>query len=157
MTKSVLFVQTPLDTMTLVETDGAISELRFGERTEDGERLQSTPLLRKAEAELKEYFSGARKTFSIPLAPRGTAFQRAVWNALEKIPYGATASYGDIAKQIGNPKAARAVGMANNKNPLPIFIPCHRVIGADGGMAGYGAGLDKKKFLLALEEKQARR
>ena len=156
MTKSVLFTHTPLGTMTLVETDGKLSELRFSERAQDGERLQSTPLLRKADRELTEYFSGARKAFSVPLAPRGTPFQRAVWDALITIPYGATASYGDIARQIGNPKAARAVGMANNRNPLPIFIPCHRVIGADGSMVGYGSGLDKKEFLLALESKPAR-
>jgi methylated-DNA-[protein]-cysteine S-methyltransferase len=144
-------IQTPLGSMTLVENGTAITELRFGERLLADERPQSTPLLRMAAQELMEYFGGTRKAFTVPLSPEGTTFQQSVWKALEQIPYGTTASYGEIAKRIGKPKASRAVGMANNKNPLPVFIPCHRVIGADGKLVGYGAGLDKKEFLLALE------
>ena len=90
-------------------------------------------------------------TFDLPLAPKGTAFQQSVWRALESIPYGEVRSYGDIARQIGNPKACRAIGGANNRNPIAIVIPCHRVIGADGRLVGYGGGLDKKEMLLSLE------
>jgi methylated-DNA-[protein]-cysteine S-methyltransferase len=153
---SVLTVQTPLGKLTLAEKNGVLAELRFGERTQTGEREQSTPLLRKAARELIEYFGGTRKTFSVPLAPPGTAFQQAVWSALMTIPYGETRAYGEIAGHIGKPKAARAVGMANHRNPLPIFIPCHRVIGADGRLTGYGGGMDKKEFLLKLEASIAR-
>ena len=88
----------------------------------------------------------------MPLAPEGTPFQIAVWSALQEIPYGCTCSYGDIAKKIGNPNAARAVGMANNKNPISIIVPCHRVIGANGTLVGYGGGIDIKKYLLELEK-----
>ena len=110
------------------------------------------PLLQQAVQELDEYFAGRRTVFTVPLAPEGTPFQLTVWQALQNIPYGSTCSYGEIAAAIGNPKASRAVGMANNKNPLPIFIPCHRVIGANGKLVGYGGGLDIKEKLLALEQ-----
>lgn len=111
------------------------------------------PLLKQAVQELEEYFHSSRREFTLPLVPQGTPFQLSVWQALQTIPYGTTCSYGEIAAAIGNPKACRAVGMANNKNPLPILIPCHRVIGANGKLVGYGAGLDIKKQLLALEQK----
>ena len=104
-----------------------------------------------AEDQLRRYFAGELKIFQLPLRPEGTAFQRAVWQALQTIPYGETRSYGQIAAQIGRPKASRAVGMANNRNPISILIPCHRVVGADGSLTGYGGGLDKKEFLLKLE------
>jgi len=104
-----------------------------------------------AVAQLEEYFAGKRRTFDLPLAPRGTAFQRSVWKALTKIPYGETASYGEIARRIGQPTASRAVGLANGANPLPIIVPCHRVIGADGSLTGFGGGPDVKRKLLALE------
>ena len=103
-----------------------------------------------------EYFSGRRQVFTLPLALEGTPFQHRVWEALRKIPYGSTCSYGEVAAAVGNPKASRAVGMANNRNPLPVLIPCHRVIGADGGLVGYGGGLDIKKKLLALERGKTR-
>ena len=103
--------------------------------------------------QLSEYFSGTRTEFDIPLAPKGTPFQQRVWQELYKIPYSETVSYGEIARRIGNPKAARAVGMANNKNPWLIVVPCHRVIGADGSLVGYGGGLSIKSFLLELEKK----
>ncbi|MBN1776599.1 MAG: methylated-DNA--[protein]-cysteine S-methyltransferase [Clostridiales bacterium] len=146
-------IETPLGNMTLAEADGKLTELRLKARENDGERKQSTPLLRKAAQELNEYFDGKRKAFSVPLQPSGTAFQQAVWAALQAIPYGETRAYGEIARQLGKPNAARAVGMANNRNPLPVFIPCHRVIGANGKLVGYGGGLRIKEFLLKLETK----
>ena len=103
------------------------------------------------ESQLREYFAGQRREFDLRLAPEGTEFQRAVWRALQTIGYGETRSYGDIAKQIARPQAVRAVGAANGRNPLPIVIPCHRVIGSDGSLTGFGGGLDSKRFLLALE------
>lgn len=104
-----------------------------------------------AMAQLQEYFSGSRHTFDLPLDVRGTAFQRAVWSQVMRIPYGATATYGDIAQLVGKPRASRAVGGAVGANPLPIVIPCHRVIGAQGLLTGFGAGLDTKEALLRLE------
>lgn len=124
-----------------------ITELKFGScgvETPDA-------VTEKAKTELEEYFAGVRKSFSVPIKPAGTDFQKKVWAALRDIPYGETASYGEIAKRIGNPKACRAVGMANNRNPIAIIIPCHRVIGAGGALTGYAGGLDKKEFLLKLE------
>jgi O-6-methylguanine DNA methyltransferase len=101
--------------------------------------------------QLQEYFSGARRVFDLPLDVRGTTFQRAVWSQVVRIPYGATATYSDIAQLVGKPKASRAVGGAVGANPLPIVIPCHRVIGAEGALTGFGAGLQKKEALLRLE------
>lgn len=114
--------------------------------------LNETPLIRKAAEQLMEYLAGKRKAFDLPLEPEGTPFQKAVWKALTGIPYGKTRTYKDIAESIGNPKACRAVGMANNKNPIAILIPCHRVIGAGGKLVGYAGGLDIKKKLLDLEK-----
>jgi len=105
--------------------------------------------------QLQEYFAGRRTRFDLPLAPRGTAFQQAVWAQLLRIPFGATASYGDIARAIGKPAAVRAVGGANHRNPLSIVIPCHRVIGADGSLTGYGGEMHRKRALLALESRVA--
>lgn len=141
---------TPLGPVSITEEDGAIVGVEFsgGEETEI-----ASPLLKKAFEELEEYFAGARRTFDLPLRPRGTPFQRAVWDALLEIPYGQTRSYKDIALAVGRPKAYRAVGMANNRNPISVFIPCHRVIGAGGQLVGYGGGLDKKRYLLDLEKK----
>jgi methylated-DNA-[protein]-cysteine S-methyltransferase len=110
--------------------------------------------LRPVLMQLKEYFAGERTRFDLPLAPRGTAFQKAVWTALLRIPFGETASYGDIARAIGKPAASRAIGGANHRNPIAIVIPCHRVIGADGSLTGYGGGLDHKRLLLALEARK---
>jgi methylated-DNA-[protein]-cysteine S-methyltransferase len=102
--------------------------------------------------QLKEYFAGKRGEFDVPLQFAGTDFQNRVWKALCKIPYGTTISYGELAKRVGNPKASRAVGLANGRNPIGIVVPCHRVIGANGTLTGYGGGLDRKKFLLDLEQ-----
>jgi methylated-DNA-[protein]-cysteine S-methyltransferase len=107
--------------------------------------------LRPVVTQLKEYFAGERTRFDLRLAPQGTAFQKAVWAALLRIPFGETASYGDIARAIGKPAATRAIGGANHRNPIAIVIPCHRVIGADGSLTGYGGGLDTKRLLLELE------
>ena len=102
-------------------------------------------------AQLEDYFAGGRRDFDLPLAPVGTDFQRRVWRALTSIPYGETISYGELARRIGNPQAARAVGLANGANPLPIIVPCHRVIGANGSLTGFGGGLPIKQALLVLE------
>mgnify|MGYP002798271360 FL=1 len=114
-------------------------------------RGEETPLLRAAREALMAYFAGERRDFDLPLAPAGTDFQRAVWEALRAIPYGGTRTYGEIAAAVGRPKAVRAVGQANHVNPLPIFIPCHRVVGKGGALTGYAGGLDLKRALLALE------
>ena len=108
--------------------------------------------LRDAREQLEEYFAGTRQEFSIPLDAAGTEFQQAVWQALREIPYGVAISYGELARRIGNPRAVRAVGLANGRNPISIIVPCHRVIGADGSLTGYGGGLERKRFLLALEK-----
>ncbi|MGQ4659974.1 methylated-DNA--[protein]-cysteine S-methyltransferase [Lysobacter sp. F6437] len=109
------------------------------------------PLLLRLHQQLDEYFAGTRRTFDLPLAPRGTAFQCEVWRTLASIPYGETVSYAQLATQIGKPSATRAVGAANGRNPLPIVLPCHRVIGANGSLTGFGGGLPTKQFLLQLE------
>lgn len=114
-------------------------------------KIQETELILKVKSQLDEYFSRKRKVFDLPLNPQGTAFQKRVWQALTQIKYGKTCCYKDIAFAVGNPKASRAVGMANNKNPIPIIIPCHRVIGKNGNLTGYAGGLDVKRELLALE------
>lgn len=121
------------------------------EAVPEGASLEETPLIKGAARQLSEYFAGKRKAFDLPLAPEGTDFQKRVWEELTKIPYGETRSYGELAAALGNPRAARAVGMANNRNHLMIVIPCHRVIGADGSLTGFGGGLGMKRALLALE------
>ena len=113
---------------------------------------QEDPFLQNVKKQLEEYFSGKRKKFDISLAPSGTLFQKSVWQALQKIPYGQTVSYKNVAEKINNPKAIRAVGMANNRNPIAIIIPCHRVIGSNGNLVGYAGGLKLKQKLLELEK-----
>jgi methylated-DNA-[protein]-cysteine S-methyltransferase len=110
---------------------------------------------RRVKRQLEEYFDGRRRTFDVPLAPDGTDFQRAVWHALTTIPYGTTCSYRDLALRIDQPRALRAVGAANGANPIPIIIPCHRVIGSDGSLTGFGGGLDSKRWLLDLERSRS--
>ncbi len=117
----------------------------------DWSAKRSDPLALLAEKQIREYLAGERQVFDLPLNPAGTDFQKKVWQALLEIPYGKTETYGGIAARIGNPKAARAVGMANNRNQIAIIIPCHRVIGADGSLVGYAGGLDIKKSLLQKE------
>ena len=142
--------ETALGSVTFVEEDGALLAITT-QHTYEGERLE-TSLIKEAYRQLSEYLIGERKSFDLPLNPRGTVFQQQVWKALCDIPYGETRSYKQIAEAIGNPKAVRAVGMANNRNPLLIVVPCHRVIGANGKLVGYGAGIEKKEFLLKLEK-----
>src|SRR2546426_11214528 len=117
---------------------------------DDGHRPASE-LLARARRQLTEYFARARTTFDLPLDPPGTAFQRRVWDALRTIPYGATSSYGELARRLGDPHATRAVGAANGKNPIPIIVPCHRVVGARGELTGFGGGMDRKRWLLEHE------
>lgn len=143
-----LFYDSPIGPMTLVQEGEVLTRLDFNTPSQAEE---TTPLLLEARRQLQEYFAGERKAFALPLAPAGTAFQKKVWAALREIPWGETRSYGDIARAIGKPTACRAVGMANGRNPLPVFIPCHRVIGTNGSITGYSGGLEKKRFLLRLE------
>lgn len=145
---------TPLGKIAIGMEGGAVTRLIFGEKLPEGAVVLELPTVLSAccKQELEEYFAGTRQTFDLPLAPKGTAFQQKVWAALREIPYGQTRSYGEIAAAVGNPKASRAVGMANHQNPISILIPCHRVIGKDGSLTGYGGGLDKKKWLLELEQ-----
>ena len=139
--------------ITIAEKAGKVSALSFGvHRIPEGVE-KNTGLIIEAKRQLEEYFQGRRTEFQLPLAPEGTAFQRQVWEKLQRIPYGETRTYKEIAKQMGNERACRAVGMANHRNPIAIMIPCHRVIGKDGGPRGYAGGVDKKCFLLELERR----
>lgn len=115
------------------------------------ERRDDAPPFAEAKAQIAAYFAGELTEFSLPLAPQGTDFQKRVWETLRAIPFGATISYGELARRIGDPNASRAVGLANGRNPLSIIVPCHRVIGANGKLTGYGGGLPRKQALLALE------
>jgi len=117
----------------------------------DDERGPASTLLARASEQLAEYFAGTRTTFDLPLDAGGTAFERRVWDALRTIPYGTTLSYSELARRLGDPRATRAVGAANGKNPIPIIVPCHRVIGANGALTGFGGGLDRKRWLLEHE------
>lgn len=143
--------QTTLCPLAISADANAVTEISFavGERERPQRENELTAL---AARELKEYFRGERREFTVPLRPHGTPFQQAVWATLRDIPYGETASYKQIAERVGNAKATRAVGMANNRNPIVIMIPCHRVIGANGSLTGYGGGLDIKRSLLELEK-----
>ena len=140
----------------VAEENGAITHVCFcGKKSEKllaGFSHSETPLIQKAASQLREYFDGKRTAFDLPLALCGTDFQNAVWKALQTIPYGQTRSYKDIALLVGSPKAYRAVGMANNRNPIAIIVPCHRVVGSDGSLTGYAGGLAVKERLLALEK-----
>lgn len=149
------FYETPIGKLKIIEDGESIVEVCFEQEEIKYENIKilETDLLKDAGKQLNEYFNGERKEFNLPLNPKGTEFQKKVWNALLNIPYGKTASYKDIAIMVGNDKASRAIGMANNRNPIPILIPCHRVIGSNGKLVGYGGGLDIKIKLLDLENK----
>jgi len=147
------YTPSPIGQLLLVGDDRYLRQLAF-----ETNSVRPSPLWQQVDAlpypvteQLAAYFAGARQDFDLPLNPDGTTFQLEVWAALEEIPYGETISYMELARRVGNPDAVRAVGLANGKNPLPIVIPCHRVIGSDGSMTGYGGGLPIKEFLLALE------
>lgn len=143
------YLNSPIGFIKITANNEAINEVIFVENEEED---NPNALTQEMTNQLMEYFEGKRKVFNLPLSPIGTSFQQAVWEALCSIPYGETRSYGEIAKMIGNPKASRAVGMANNRNPISIIIPCHRVIGASGKLVGYGGGINKKIYLLDLEK-----
>ncbi|WP_028776855.1 methylated-DNA--[protein]-cysteine S-methyltransferase [Shimazuella kribbensis] len=156
--------ESPFGTLTVAVTENGLCYIGFeDERLEqwcqssifDAHIIQDSTRLHPYVSQLKEYFLGIRKTFSVPLDLYGTKFQKRVWTALQSIPYGEVCSYKTIAIAIDSPKAVRAVGGANNKNPIPIIIPCHRVIGINGKLVGYGGGLDKKEYLLSMEQKLA--
>jgi methylated-DNA-[protein]-cysteine S-methyltransferase len=132
-----------------VDEDGRLTDIRLDGHARSGQR--DPRRCATARAQLTEYFAGTRRDFDLPLAPRGTPFQLRVWQALRAIPFGAVRTYGDVARDIGQPLAMRAVGQANGRNPLPIVIPCHRVIAGDGTIGGYSGGLHVKHRLLALE------
>jgi len=147
------FVETKIGRIGIAEEGEFLTHLFFHHKKSPvGAVEKSTPFLRKVAKELKEYLLGKRKEFDIPLKLSGTDFQLSVWHALQTIPYGETRSYREIAEQIGNGKACRAVGMANHWNPVAIIVPCHRVIGADGSLTGFGGGLALKQQLLDLEK-----
>lgn len=150
-------VETPFGVMLLGGNEASLHHVLLpnataeAEETLEDEREGRPAAIAEAERQMKEYFAGDRQRFELPLDPEGTDFQRSVWWALAEIPYGATASYGDIARRVGRPTAFRAVGMANGQNPLPIVLPCHRVIGSNGTLTGFGGGLELKEGLLSHE------
>lgn len=146
-----ILFDTPVGAIGLEEENGAIVRLLLPGAPAPRIACHETSLLTEGKRQLLEYLAGVRREFDLPLAPKGTEFYRSVWRALEEIPYGETRSYRDIAQAVGRPKAVRAVGQANHNNPIPIIIPCHRVVGANGSLTGYGGGLDLKERLLRLE------
>lgn len=163
--KNINFFQTQIGRIGITEEDSRITNVFFEtdycmETALDGKKLlqqsvfniNETSLLVEAGMQINEYLEGKRIAFDLPLAPKGTDFMKSVWNCLLRIPYGKTRSYKEIAEAAGNPRACRAVGMANNRNPIPIFIPCHRVVGANGSLTGYRGGLEIKKKLLEIEK-----
>lgn len=145
---SPFLVETRLVSLAVITAGGALKTIHLGALAP---RTPDTDFERRVAGELAAYFEGARTRFSVPLAPEGTAFQLVVWHALQQIPYGETRTYGEIATAVGNPGAARAVGMANHHNPIPIVIPCHRVVATGGKLGGFGGGVDLKRKLLQLE------
>jgi len=144
-------VPSPIGPIGIRSADGSITEIRFHAAETRSDTPPKCDVVWIAARQLEEYFAAERRSFDLPLAPAGTAFQQTVWRELTKIPYGGTISYGQLARTIGKPDAVRAVGAANGRNPFPIVIPCHRVIGSDGTLVGFGGGLDAKRFLLGLE------
>lgn len=147
----ILRFDTPLGPMALEEEEGAITRLWLPGQPVPPSPGRETPLLCRGRQELLEYLAGERRDFDLPLHPRGTPFQRRVWQVLGDIPYGQTRTYAQIARAVDSPRGFRAVGMANHRNPIPILIPCHRVVGSGGALTGYAGGLELKKALLALE------
>ena len=153
------YLETPIGTLLIAGDEKAVRRIDFPKEGKaraaqaDWTESKRGPV-GDAVKQLREYFAGKRAAFDLPLAPEGTEFQMTVWRNLQDIPYGETISYGELAKRVGNPKASRAVGAANGQNPIPIVIPCHRVIGANGKLTGFGGGLPTKEKLLALEATQ---
>jgi methylated-DNA-[protein]-cysteine S-methyltransferase len=153
-------IESPLGPLLLAADDAGLRQIEFanGKRASqpDPAWREDPTQLREPIRQLRAYFAGELENFDLPLAPVGTPFQLGVWRRLSEIPYGQTISYGELARRIGNPNASRAVGLANGSNPIPIVIPCHRVIGSNGKLTGYGGGLPIKEKLLALERRQLR-
>lgn len=155
-------MDSPLGVLTLRSDGRALTGVylaggRSGPVTREGWVREDDAVLPEARRQLTAYFAGERLTFDLPMAPAGTAFQCRVWQALSQIPHAETISYGELARRVANPKAVRAVGLANGRNPLAIIVPCHRVIGANGALVGFGGGLDRKRWLLAHEQTHAPR
>ncbi|MDD2971537.1 MAG: methylated-DNA--[protein]-cysteine S-methyltransferase [Lachnospiraceae bacterium] len=149
------FCETPLGLIRIEEDQYGITSLRFADGKTEKDLMDGKGIyLADAKAQISEYFAQKRKAFDIPLSMRGSEFQKSVWSALRDIPYGETRCYQQIAERIENRKACRAVGMANNRNPILIMIPCHRVVGKDGKLVGYAAGIDRKQYLLEMETAQ---
>lgn len=142
---------TPIGTITLFGNNSHLREVHFGKRETDAKKAPVKSAVGLAKKQLEEYFSGKRTKFSVPLSLEGTEFQKSVWKKLKTIPFGKLNSYGELAQKLGKPGASRAVGGANNKNPLPLIIPCHRVIGASGDLVGFAPGLASKRWLLKFE------
>ncbi len=153
MNRSFHSFDTPFGTFTVLEEQGRLTALMYGNTAPKDANPCRTPLLGEAEEQLMTYFAGRLQNFELPIALQGTPFQQKCWSALMQIPYGETRTYAQQANMIGSPKAARAVGMANHRNPLPIIVPCHRVVGANGKLTGYTGGLWLKQQLLLLEAK----
>jgi len=148
-------IDSPVGPLMLAADDNGLRHIEFRDNRHPADTGDwhggDNAILQATEAQLGEYFAGTRTTFDLPLAPRGTDFQVSVWRELARIPFGTTISYAQLAQRVGNTQAMRAVGAANGRNPLPIVLPCHRVIGADGALVGFGGGLPVKEFLLRLE------
>jgi methylated-DNA-[protein]-cysteine S-methyltransferase len=151
------WLDSPLGKLLLVSDGESLTRLAMSPRPNDvpAEGRQEPAAFAEVQEQLEAYFDGELTEFDVPLAPRGSEFQLSVWNALREIPYGETASYGEIARRVGRPDAVRAVGSTNGRNPIAVIIPCHRVIGADGSLVGFGGGLDRKRLLLDLEAEHA--
>lgn len=149
-------LESPVGVLTLVGDGSGLRQLAFGVRPPPPEWEEDGAALAEVVRQLCAYFGGELEAFDLALAPAGTPFQLGVWKQLCEIPYGETISYGELARRVGNPKASRAVGLANGSNPIAIIVPCHRVIGSNGKLTGYGGGLSTKEKLLALERKQLR-
>ena len=144
-------LRTPIGTLRLIENGSAITDIKMSVECPDEPVRHSTPLLQEACSQLEAYFPGSLIRFDLPLAPQGTPYEQRVWEAIRQIPYGTTASYGQIASRIGNPQGARSIGRAAHRNPILIVIPCHRILGANGSLTGYAGGLAIKEALLHLE------
>ena len=151
MNNAIRYYHSPIGWLQLVATDNAISGVSFV--SEAGESVGNSPMLDLCQQQLGAYFDGTLTKFSVPLRLEGTPFQRRVWEALQTIPFGATWSYSELAQRVGNAKACRAVGGANHRNPIPILVPCHRVVGASGALTGYAGGLARKQALLEHEQR----
>ena len=155
MTTFTATVDSPCGPLVLTSDGAALTRLLFDALVDPAWSTNTDAVLEKTSQQLGEYFAGTRTAFDLPLAPSGTPFQVTTWLALREIPYAETINYGQLALRIGNPKASRAVGLANGRNPISIIVPCHRVIGANGSLTGYGGGLDRKRTLLDLERQVA--